>query len=70
MSCQQKFTALSNQRRAVGELLDADWRAGAAGKQVPFPPYCQKVSDLRQKVLKEKLELLNLAFRKCVSLVP
>ena len=32
VSCQQEFTAISNQRRAVGELLDADWRAGAAGK--------------------------------------
>ena len=28
VSCQQEFTATSNQRRAVGELLDADWRAG------------------------------------------
>ena len=32
VSCQQEFTAISNQRRAVGELLDADWRAEAAGK--------------------------------------
>ena len=32
VSCRQEFAAISNQRRAVGVLLDADWRAGAAGK--------------------------------------
>ena len=67
MSCQQEFTAISNQRRAVGELLDADWRAGPPESRCLFLLIAKKVSDLRQKVLRRKLELLNQAFRKCIG---
>ena len=64
VSCQQEFTAISNQRRVVGEPLDADWRAGGRRKVGAFSSLLPKSEWRKAKSLYKKVRALESSFQK------